>query len=108
MRVLRPFTVGDFMQIGGITGTVMNCSARPVRRVERTAPLAGSVDALDAIARLRAALAQVPNVVASPAPEVSLLDINFVGTVIAVRPSCHTDHCWPAHTPTQIIKTIAA
>ena len=157
MLVLRPFKVGDFVQIGGITGTVhelglfgttlvtpdnvltlvgntkvfgdtvMNYSARPVRRVERTAQLAGSVDALDAIACLRAALAQIPNVVASPAPEVSLLDINLVGTVIAVRPYCHTDHYWqvyfdtneamvrvareagwPAPTPTQIMKTIAA
>jgi small conductance mechanosensitive channel len=157
MLVLRPFKVGDFVQIGGITGTVhelglfgttlvtpdnvltlvgntkvfgdtvMNYSARPVRRVDRTAQLAGSVDALDAIARLRAAVAQIPNVVASPAPEVSLLDINLVGTVIAVRPYCHTDHYWqvyfdtneamvrvakeagwPAPTPTQIMKTMAA
>jgi len=156
MLVLRPFKVGDFVQIGGITGTVhelglfgttlvtpdnvltlvgntkvfgdtvMNYSARPVRRVERTAQLAGSVDALDAIARLQAAVAQIPNVVASPAPEVSLLDINLVGTVIAVRPYCHTDHYWqvyfdtneamvrvakeagwPAPTPTQIMKTMA-
>lgn len=156
MLVLRPFKVGDFVQIGGITGTVhelglfgttlvtpdnvltlvgntkvfgdtvMNYSARPVRRVERTAQLAGSVDALDAIARLKAAVAQIPNVVASPAPEVSLLDINLVGTVIAVRPYCHTDHYWqvyfdtneamvrvakeagwPAPTPTQIMKTMA-
>ena len=157
MLVLRPFKVGDFVQVGGITGTVhelglfgttlvtpdnvltlvgntkvfgdtvMNYSARPVRRVERTAQLAGSVDALDAIARLKAAVAQIPNVVASPAPEVSLLDINLVGTVIAVRPYCHTDHYWqvyfdtneamvrvakeagwPAPTPTQIMKTMAA
>lgn len=156
MLVLRPFKVGDFVQIGGITGTVhelglfgttlvtpdnvltlvgntkvfgdtvMNYSARPVRRVERTAQLAGSVDALDAIARLKAAVTQIPNVVASPAPEVSLLDINLVGTVIAVRPYCHTDHYWqvyfdtneamvrvakeagwPAPTPTQIMKTMA-
>jgi small conductance mechanosensitive channel len=157
MLVLRPFKVGDFVQIGGITGTVhelglfgttvitpdnvltlvgntkvfgdtvMNYSARPVRRVERTAQLAGSVDALDAIARLKAAVAQIPNVVESPAPEVSLLDINLVGTVIAVRPYCHTDHYWqvyfdtnemmvrvgkeagwPAPTPTQILKTMPA
>jgi small conductance mechanosensitive channel len=157
MLVLRPFKVGDFVQVGGITGTVhelglfgttlvtpdnvltlvdstrvfgdtvMNYSARPVRRVERTAQLAGSVDALDAIARLKAAVAQIPNVVATPAPEVSLLDINLVGTVIAVRPYCHTDHYWqvyfdtneamvrvareagwPAPTPTQIMKTMPA
>jgi hypothetical protein len=58
-----------------------------VRRVERTAQLAGSVDPLDAIERFKAALAQIPNVATLPAPEVSLLDINLVGTVIAVRPT---------------------
>ena len=156
MLVLRPFKVGDFVQVGGITGTVhelglfgttlitpdnvftlvgngkvfgdtvFNYSARPSRRVERTAQLAGSVDPIDAIARLKAAVAAIPNVVTSPAPEVSLLDINLVGTVIAVRPYCHTDHYWqvyfdtneaivrtakeagwPAPTPTQIMKTVA-
>jgi small conductance mechanosensitive channel len=156
MLVLRPFKVGDFVQIGGITGTVhelglfgttlitpdnvftlvgngkvfgdtvQNYSALPARRVERTAQLAGSVDPLDAIARFKAAVAQIPNVVASPAPEVNLLDINLVGPVISVRPYCHTDHYWqvyfdtneaivrtakeagwPAPTPTQIMKTQA-
>jgi small conductance mechanosensitive channel len=155
MLILRPFKVGDFVQIGGITGTVhelglfgttlitpdnvmtlvgngkvfgdtvMNYSARPSRRVERTAQLAGGVDPLDAIARFKAELAKIPNVLQNPAPEVSLLDINLVGTVIAVRPYCHTDHYWqvyfdtnemmvrvgkeagwPAPTPTQIMKTM--
>ncbi|MBU6258575.1 MAG: mechanosensitive ion channel family protein [Burkholderiales bacterium] len=156
MLVLRPFKVGDFVQVGGVTGTVhelglfgttlvtpdnvltlvgngkvfgdtvMNYSARPVRRVERTAQLAGGVDALDAISKLKAALARIPNVAVEPAPEVSLLDLNLVGPVIAVRPYCHTDHYWqvyfdtneaivrtaresgwPAPTPTQIMKTMA-
>ena len=156
MLILRPFKVGDFVQVGGIVGTVhelglfgttlvtpdnvltlvgngkvfgdtvMNFSARPTRRVERTAQLAGGVDALDAIQRLKAAVAKIPNVVADPAPEINLLDINLVGTVIAVRPYCHTDHYWqvyfdtneaivrtaqeagwPAPTPTQIMKTVA-
>jgi small conductance mechanosensitive channel len=156
MLVLRPFKVGDFVQIGGLVGTIhelglfgttiitpdnvhtlvgnskvfgetiLNYTARPVRRVERTAQLAGGVDPLDAIARFKAALADIPNVAKSPAPEVNLLDINLVGTVIAVRPYCHTDHYWqvyfdtnemmvrvakeagwPAPTPTQIMKTVA-
>ena len=77
--------------------TIQNFSARPVRRVERTAQLAGSVDALDAIARFKAAVAQIPNVCHDPAPEVNLLDINLVGTVIAVRPYCHTDHYWQVY-----------
>jgi small conductance mechanosensitive channel len=156
MLVLRPFKVGDFVQIDGLVGTIhelglfgttiitpdnvhtlvgntkvfggtiLNYSARPSRRVDRTAQLAGSVDPLDAIARFKAELAKIPNVLQDPAPEVNLLDINLVGTVIAVRPYCHTDHYWqvyfdtnemmvrvaqeagwPAPTPTQIMKTVA-
>jgi small conductance mechanosensitive channel len=153
MLILRPIKVGDFVSVGGITGTVhelglfgttlvtpdnvmtivgngkvfgdtiQNFSAMPVRRVERTAQLAGSVDPLDAIARLKAAVAKIPNVAASPAPEVNLLDLNLVGAVIAVRPYTHTDHYWqvyfdtneaivrtareagwPAPTPSQIVR----
>jgi len=152
MLILRPFKVGDFVSVGGVVGTVhelglfgttivtpdnvmtlvgngkifgdtiQNFSALPVRRVERTAQLAGGVDPLDAIARLRAAVAKIPNVAADPAPEVSLLDLNLVGAVISVRPYTHTDHYWqvyfdtneaivrvardagwPAPTPSQII-----
>jgi small conductance mechanosensitive channel len=154
MLVLRPFKVGDFVQIGGLVGTIselglfgttivtpdnvhtlvgnskvfgetiLNYSARPARRVERTAQLAGGVDPLEAIARFKEGLSKIPNVLQSPAPEVNLLDINLVGTVIAVRPYCHTDHYWqvyfdtnemmvrvgkeagwPAPTPTQIMRT---
>jgi small conductance mechanosensitive channel len=127
MLVLRPFKVGDFVGIGGIVGTVKelglfattvitpdnvvtlvgngkvfgdiisNFSATPARRVERSAQLAGGVDALDAIARFKAAVAAIPNVLPSPAPEVNVLDINLVGTVIAVRPYCHTDHYWQVY-----------
>ncbi|CAD5374064.1 Mechanosensitive ion channel family protein [Rubrivivax sp. A210] len=157
MLVLRPFKVGDFVQVGGLVGTVhelglfgttiitpdnvltlvgntrvfgetiSNYSARPVRRVERTAQLAGSVDPLDAIARLKTAVAAIPHVATSPAPEVSLLDMNLVGPVIAVRPYCGNEHYWqvyfdtneaivrtareagwPAPTPSQIVRTTAA
>lgn len=127
MLVLHPFRVGDFVTVGGVTGTVQelglfgttiitpdnvmtivgngkifadtiqNFSALPTRRVERTAQLAGGVDPIDAIARLRAAVEQIPNVAASPAPEVSLLDMNLVGPVIAVRPYTHTSHYWQVY-----------
>ena len=127
MLVLRPFKVGDFVQVGGVTGTVhelglfgttlitpdnvmtlvgnskvfgdtvMNYSARPSRRVDRTAQLAGSVDPLDAIQRLKAAVAKIPNVCAEPAPEVNLLDMNLLGAVIAVRPYCNTAHYWQVY-----------
>jgi len=106
---------------------VYNYSALPVRRVDRTAQLAGGVDVTDAIARLKAAIATIPNVAATPAPEVNLLDMNLVGPVISVRPYTHTDHYWqvwfdtneaivrvakeagwPAPTPTQVVKTMPA
>jgi small conductance mechanosensitive channel len=107
MLVLRPFKVGDFVSIGGVTGTVhelglfgttmitpdnvmtivgngkifgdtiQNFSVLPVRRVERVAQLAGSVDPLEAIERFKAAVAKIPNISTDKAPEVNLLDINL-------------------------------
>jgi small conductance mechanosensitive channel len=153
MLVLRPFKVGDFVSVGGVIGTVQevglfgttiitpdnvmtivgngkiaadtiqNFSTLPVRRVDRTAQLAAGVDPLDAITRLRAAVVKIQNVAVDPAPDVSLLDMNLVGPVLAVRPYTHVDHYWqvyfdtnvaivrvareagwPAPTPSQIIK----
>ena len=127
MLILRPFKVGDFVSIGGITGTVhelglfgttivtpdnvmtlvgnskvfgdtvQNFTALPNRRVERTAQLAGGVDPIDAIARFRAAVAKIPNVATNPAPEVNLLDMNLVGPVISVRPYTANDHYWQVY-----------
>ena len=137
MLVLRPFKVGDFVQVGGITGTVhelglfgttiitpdnvltlvgnskvfgdtvMNYTARPARRVDRTAQLAGSVDPLDAIERFKAAVAKIPNVSSANPPEINVLDINLVGPVISVRPYTHTDHYWQVYFDTNeaIIRT---
>jgi small conductance mechanosensitive channel len=127
MMVLRPFKVGDFVSVGGVTGTVrevglfgttlvtpdnvltlvgngkvfgdtiQNFSALPVRRVERTAQLSGAVDPGEAIARLRDSVARIPNVQASPPPEVNLLDMNLLGPVISVRPYCSNAHYWQVY-----------
>ena len=124
LLVLRPFKVGDFISAGGTVGTVQeiglfattivtpdnvltvvgnnklfsdniqNFSALPVRRVDRLAQLANGVDPLDAIARLKAAVAAIPNVATEPPPEVTLLDFRLEGPQIAVRPYTHTDHYW--------------
>jgi small conductance mechanosensitive channel len=121
---LRPFKVGDYVSAGGVEGTVkeiglfattilrpdnvsafvgngkifgdtiMNFSASPYRRVERTAQLAHSVDTQDAIGRLKAALADIPNVQKEPAPVVEIVDFNERGPVLAVRPYTHNDHYW--------------
>jgi len=127
LLVLRPFKVGDFISAGGVTGTVQeiglfastiltpdnvrtvvgnnkifaeniqNFSANPVRRVERTAQLANGVDPFAAMGLLREAVSTIPNVAADPAPEVSLLDFQPQGPVIAVRPYTHNDHYWQVY-----------
>lgn len=125
--VLRPFKVGDFVTVAGITGTVrqiglfatsvntpdnvltaignnkifsdniQNFTSNPYRRVDRTAQLAHGVDANDAIRRLKAGLISVPNVLSEPAPDVEIIDFNLNGTVLAVRPYCHNDNYWQVY-----------
>jgi small conductance mechanosensitive channel len=153
MLILRPFKVGDLVSVAGVTGTVQelglfgttlvtgdnvltivgngkifsdtiqNFSALPVRRVDRTAQLAGAVDPMEAVGRFREAVAKIPNVATSPAPDVKLLEVTLVGPVIAIRPYTHTDHYWqvyfdtneaivrvcreagwPAPTPSQVVR----
>lgn len=125
--VLRPFKVGDYIKAGGTEGivkeiglfattimapenvvtyvgnnkifsdTIQNYSASDYRRVDRLAQLAHGVDAREAIARLKEALAKIPNVVREPKPHVEVLDFNERGTVLAVRPYTHTDHYWQVY-----------
>jgi len=127
MIVLRPFKVGDFVTAAGITGTVkeiglfvtaittpdnvltmlgnnrifsdtiQNFSANPYRRVDLKAQLAHSVDHNQAIKLLKEKVSKIPNIVANPAPDVELLEFNFNGPVLAVRPYCHTDHYWQVY-----------
>ncbi len=125
--VLKPFKVGDFVSAAGITGTVkevglfataintmdnvltivgnakifgdtiQNYSTNPYRRVDLLCQLAGSADHVAAMELLRARLAEIPNVVESPPPDVEILEFNLVGPVLAVRPYCHTDHYWQVY-----------
>ena len=134
--IFRPYKVGDYVVAGGVEGTVMeigmfntvittpdnvmtvvgngkvsgdvirNFSANPHRRVERQAQLAFGVDPLAAIGKLTPALAAIPNVLADPAPTVEILDFNERGTLLCVRPHCHTDHYWQVYFDTN--KAIAA
>ncbi len=125
--VLRPFKVGDYVVAGEVEGTVRaiglfitaidtpdnvqtyvgnakimngtikNFSANPHRRVDLTAQLDHSVDPADAVRRLKEALPKIPNVVATPAPDVEILAFNERGPVLAVRPYVHTDHYWQVY-----------
>lgn len=125
--ILRPFKTGDFISAGGVTGTVteiglfastintpdnvstivgnnkifsdniQNFSTNAFRRVDLQAQLAGSVDPAQAAALLKHAIVQIPNVLATPAPDIEILEFTLVGPVLAVRPYAHTDHYWQVY-----------
>lgn len=127
MQVLRPFKVGDLISAGGVTGTVKelglfvttiitadnvvtlvgnnkifsdnisNYSATSMRRVDLSAKIANGVDPDDAIERLRAAIKQVPNVVATPAPDIGILSFTPEGPLLFVRPFAHPSHYWQVY-----------
>jgi small conductance mechanosensitive channel len=124
---LRPFKVGDVVTAGGVTGTVdaiglfgttintpdnvqtiignnkvfsdtiQNYSANPFRRVDLTATISNSVNHNDAIRLLKQRLARVPNVLASPAPDVDILQFTPAGPQLCVRPYCHNTHYWQVY-----------
>ena len=132
---LRPFKVGDYIKAGGVEGTVMeiglfgttinspdnvynivgnnrifsdniqNYSTNAYRRVDRSAQLAHGVNVHDAIKRLKEALARIPNVMPTPAPDVEVIDFTPLGPVLAVRPYTHTDHYWQVYFDTNKVIT---
>ncbi len=125
--ILRPFKVGDFVTVGGVSGTVeevglfgttintpdnvktivgnntifagtiQNFSANPYRRVDLVAQLGHAVDPAVAIDLLKKGLAKIPNVLADPAPALEILEFTAAGPLLAVRPSCHNDHYWQVY-----------
>lgn len=133
MLVLRPFKTGDFVTAGGVTGTVhsiglfvtaldtlegvrtyignskafgdiiQNFSENPSRRVDCVAQIAHGAIHEDAIQRLKARIALIPNVKKDPAPLVEILEFTLAGPVLAVRPFCHTDHYWDVYFATNRI-----
>jgi small conductance mechanosensitive channel len=127
LMVLRPFKVGDMVTAGGVTGdvreiglfvtaidtvdnvrvfvgngkifsdSIQNYSTNQYRRVDLTAQIAHDVNPGEAIERLAARVARIPNVQQNPAPSVEILGFNAMGTIIGVRPFCHNDHYWQVY-----------
>jgi small conductance mechanosensitive channel len=125
--ILQPMKVGDFVNAGGVLGTVheiglfatsidtpdnvrnivgnakifgdviQNFSTNAYRRVELTAQLAHGVDVHAAMALLKPALAGIPNVMTTPAPDVEILTFNLAGPVLAVRPYCNNKDYWQVY-----------
>ncbi len=140
MQFLRPYKVGDWVTAGGVTGSVkelglfgttlitgdnvttivgnnsvfsgviQNFSTLPSRRVDCTAKVANSVDPMEAIARLKSAVAGIPNVVPSPSPEIEILQFTAEGPLLCVRPFAHADHYWQVYFDTHkaIVATFGA
>jgi small conductance mechanosensitive channel len=124
---LRPFKVGDFVSAGGVTGTVdsiglfgttintpdnvmtiignnkvfsdtiQNFSANAYRRVDLTATINNSVDHHTAMGILKDRLTKIPNVLATPAPDVDVLQFSPAGPVLCVRPYCKNEHYWQVY-----------
>ncbi len=127
LQILRPYKVGDYVSAGGVEGTVKelglfgttivsgdsvthivgnnkifsdtikNFSALPQRRVDCDAKVANSVDVNDAVARLKAALPAIKNVLKDPAPEVEISKFTAEGPLLTVRGYCHTDNYWQVY-----------
>ncbi len=125
--IFRPFAVGDFVTAGGVTGTVeeiglfvttintmdnvrtivanntifadtiQNFSSNPYRRVDLVAQLNHDVNPDKAIALLTEKVSAIPNVLSVPAPDVTILEFNLAGTVLAVRPYCQNEHYWQVY-----------
>lgn len=136
MVILRPFKVGDFVTVGGITGTVkeiglfvtaldtpdnvrtfvgnnkvfggdiLNFNTNSFRRVDLKAQLASGADFEQAIALLKEALKKIPNVQLTVGPDVEILEFNEFGPVLCVRPYCHNDQYWQVYFDTN--KVIAS
>ena len=124
---LRPFKVGDFVTVGGVTGTVeavglfgttlntpdnvmtivgnnkvfsdtiQNFSASAYRRVDLSATINHTVDHRVAIRLLKERLAQIPNVLTTPAPVVEILQLTPAGPLLCVRPFSINQHYWQVY-----------
>jgi small conductance mechanosensitive channel len=124
---LRPFKVGDFVTVGGVTGTVeavglfgttlntpdnvmtiignnkifsdtiQNYSANAYRRIDLSTIINHSVDHRVAIRLLKERLALIPNVLAAPAPVIEILQFTPAGPLLCVRPFTSNQHYWQVY-----------
>jgi small conductance mechanosensitive channel len=77
--------------------TIQNFSNTSYRRVDLKCQLPNTANHDAAIALLKQRIGAIPNVIASPAVEVSILEATPAGPILAVRPYCSNDHYWQVY-----------
>jgi small conductance mechanosensitive channel len=127
LLVLRPFKTGDYVEVGGVTGTVeaiglftttlntpgnvvaivgnakvfgdtiQNYTRNDYRRVDLAVELSHEVDPNQAIALLKDGIAQIPNVLPNPAPTIEIFEFTLAGPRLVVRPFCANEHYWQVY-----------
>lgn len=127
LLVLRPFKTGDYVEAGGVTGTVesiglfttvlntpanviaivgnakvfgdtiQNYTRNDYRRVDLTVDLSHEVDPNQAITLLKDAIARIANVLPTPAPIIEIFEFTLAGPRLVVRPFCANEHYWQVY-----------
>jgi len=127
LLVLRPFKTGDYVEVGGVTGTVeaiglftttlntpgnvvaivgnakvfgdtiQNYTRNDYRRVDLTVELSHEVDPSQAIALLKEGITHVPNVLPTPVPTIEIFEFTLAGPRLVVRPFCANEHYWQVY-----------
>jgi small conductance mechanosensitive channel len=127
LQGLKPFKVGDYVEAGGVEGTVedvgmfvtsiltpdhvqtmvpngklfgdtiKNYSANSFRRVELVAQLDNSADVAKAINLLKQGAATIPNQYPGKPADVEVLEFSERGPRLAVRPYTYTDNYWQVY-----------
>ena len=80
-----------------LSDNIQNFTINRFRRVDLLAQLSHGTDHNTAIKLLKERLAEIPNVLSEPLPDVEILQFNLAGPVLAVRPYCHNDHYWQVY-----------
>ncbi|MEN9877514.1 MAG: hypothetical protein RLZZ158_553 [Cyanobacteriota bacterium] len=127
LQIFRPINVGDYVDAGGVEGTVdevgmfvtaitsidhvrhyvgnaklfgdniKNYSANPYRRVDLVAQLDNSADVGKAIALLKEGIQRVPNQADGKPADIEVLEFSERGPRLAVRPYAHTQDYWQVY-----------
>lgn len=127
LQLLRPISAGDYIEGGGVEGTVKelgmfvtsicspdnvihyvpngklfndtikNYSVNPFRRVELVAQLDNSADVAQAIRLLKEGIQSIPNQMNGVEADIEVLEFSERGPRLAIRPYTNVSHYWQVY-----------